>query len=405
MLFLAGLGCSAPSVELTGGELTEPPADPCPAGECLIDPPEDEVRQGWATVAIDPTGAAWMSYAVSDGPAVTGLFVTRSAAAGEPWSTPVQVPVAEPPNVGNTEKPALAVDGDRIALAYTGKGDTLRHAEANSLYVQIGTIGADGVPTFDAAIHVDHMMGDEMVLEQARVAFAPDGEIWVLWKRQRYGEEDWATWARESDGFTPVQLSDDLSHRHDCSPPDFRFGFSGEPLIGLRSNIDGWLQTMAVVGDRVTATASEVAQVSDDKWPYNDEVCPEDGPRLIELADGTLFAAWMAPSDIAWRLFSAWSTDGGATWTAPAFDHEGVDLGEKWVALAPRADGPFYTAVEGLDSTTRLLTRDAPGAPYTEELLLDGVGFPLFDVELASQGDRSVAIGMGDDRVLWLRDL
>lgn len=406
-VLLAGVGCTGDPVALPTDPGETPPI--CPDGDCVADPDGDEARIGWAQVAVDPDGVAWVLWARTDGAFVTGLFLARSEAPGEPLSAPIAVPIVEPPNVGSTEKPSLAVDGSRIAIAYTGSG-ALRHGDAHVVYVQLAS---RDTLVFDEPLQVDSLVGgapftpadpSELVIEQARVAFAPSGELWAMWKRQVYGTSDWATWGRESTGFTPTELEPALSHRHDCSPPDFRFGFSGEPLFGLRSNIDGWLQTMAVITDG-DGQATSVTQVSNDTWRYNTEVCPEDGPRLVELADGTLFTAWMAPSGIAWQLFSAWSTDGGASWTPPAEDHGGVELGEKWVAIAATADGPFWTTVEGLDGRTRALLRDAPGATPAEHWMVGGDGSDLSDVEVAHDGGRTAAVGIGDGRVIWLVDL
>lgn len=385
---------------------------PCAEGDgsCIADPATDEIRNGWATVATDPDGGAWVTFARTNGPYVEALMLARSPGPGLPLSAPIEVPVAEPPNVGTTEKPAIAVTGDRIAVAYTGDG-VLRHGDAQVLYVQTGTIPAGSTDAaavvWNEPLVVDTLVGvdDDFVVEQARVAFTAEGDLWVLWKRQDYGVSDFATWARESDGFAPLPVSTELSTLHDCSPPDFRFGFSGEALVGLRSNIDGWLQTVAALGNPASGKDTEITQVSDDNWRYNSEICPEDGPRLVELVDGTLFAAWMAPSDIAWRLFSSWSTDRGLTWTAPAFDHGGVDLGETWVSVAASASGGFYTSVESLSRTTRLLTRTRPEDAPLDVTLVGGDGSYLYDVELASAGARSVALGMGDERVLWLLEL
>ena len=415
LLTVLATACTpAPPVVLT----TPHPTTPCDAAACVPDPPGDEVRHGWANVAVDPEGGAWMLYARADERDIVGLYLARSPAPGAPLDAPIAVAVAEPPNVGSTEKPSIAVDGDRIAIAYTGLGPQ-RHGDARALYVQIGTWDAEtGQVAFDPAQIVDRVVGGEAaaaasdaerVLEQARVAIAPSGEIWALWKRQIYGTEDRVYWAREDEGFAPREVSAQLSREHDCSPPDFRFGGSGRPLVGLRSNVGGWLQTVAVVGapsiDGGDDGIEALVQVSDDQWPYNDLFCPTDGPRLEELADGTLFAAWMAPSGDAWRLFSSWSIDAGRTWTPPGFDHDGVEGGETWVAVAATADGPFHTSVEGLDRRTRVLTRSAPGEVGTERWLTGGTGSPLSEVEIASRGARSVAVGMDEDRVLWLTDL
>ena len=323
----------------------------------MVDPEGDEARIGWVNVAVDPDGGAWVLWVRTDGAFVTGMFVARSPGPGEPlerrsrcrspsrrrsgaprsrgWpSTAIGSPSRTPaPGSSGTATPRPP--GSRWAPATRGRG-------AFDPAIQVDSL-VDGAPFTDADPRT-------LVVEQARVAFAPDGELWALWKRQilrRVGLGDDCPRVRRVHA---DRARSHVVHRHDCSPPDFRFGSSGEPLVGLRSNLDGWLQTMAVVIDGGVVRSR---QVSDDEWRYNTEICPEDGPRLVELADGTLFAAWMAPSGIAWQLFSAWSTDGGASFTAPSEDHGGVELGERWVAVTATDEGPFFTAVESLDRRTR----------------------------------------------------
>jgi hypothetical protein len=385
----------------------DPTTTACTTGTCIDDPAGEDVRNGWVNVAVDPTGGAWVIYAQADGPDVTDVYLARSPAPGAPLSEPVPVPVAEPPSVGATEKPSLAVDGERIAVTYTGRGP-YRHGDASVLYAQVGGWDESGA-VFEAPRIVDRVDPErdppDLVFEQARAALSPSGELWLLWKRQRYGVEDQVYRAREAEDFAPLPLSDALPTNHDCSPPDLRFGYSGSLRVALRGNVGGWLQTLAVAVDPADGSA-EVVQVSSDAWAYDPDICPEDGPRIAELADGTVYAAWMAPFDGTWRLLSAWSADGGRTFGPPGLDHEGdVGLGQTWVAVAPTEAGPFHTAVEGLDRRTRVLTRDSPNAAALERWLVGADGSDLVDVEVASGHGRSVAVGIGEDRVLWLIDL
>ncbi|MEZ4235026.1 MAG: sialidase family protein [Myxococcota bacterium] len=404
LLALLAAACSRPPVFITepGPPLS---TTACASGTCIDDPAGEDVRNGWVNVAIGPDGAAWVVWAQADGPDVTGVWLARSPSPGAPLSEPVAVPVAVPPSVGTTEKPAIAVDAEGIALAYTGLAPE-RHGDARALYLQRGVPEGDAV-AFSSARVIDRVLPDDppdLVMEQARVATAPDGELWLLWKRQIYGEQDHVWVARGDEDFAPRLLSAELPTEHDCSPPDLRFGYGGELLVAVRGNIDGWLQTLAVRVDPATGAAT-VRQISDDDWHYDPDVCPEDGPRIAELADGTLYAAWMAPAEGTWRLFSATSADGEA-WSTPGIDHAGdVGLGETWVAVAPTEAGPFYTAVEGLDQRTRLLVRDAPGDPAEEAWLVADDGSDVVDVEIASSGGRTVAVGVGEGRVLWLIDL
>lgn len=380
---------------------TEEPAmpDACLGAPCIVDPEPDEIRLGWAEVAVADDGSAWMSWTENDGASATGLFVARSAAPGTPFGAPVRVPVAELPLVDTTETPSLAVWGDRIALAYTGLG-AARHGDAHAAYVQLGT-WSDDAATFDPAVQIDTSDETLFVLEMARVAFAPDGEAWVVWKRQQYGIADQSTFGRESQGFAALPVdAEGLTLRHDCSPPEFAFGADG-PLLTVRSNVDGMLETMVVGG---TLDGFGVAvQVSDDGWPYDPAVCPTDGPRSVALPDGTRVASWIAPNAETWRLRTSVSADGVA-WSEPVVEVL-TTFGENWVALAAGPDGRLYTAIEELDGRATLRTQDAPMGPADERRLLTPTGYDLEGIELAAGPGRAVAVGVDDDRFLWMLDL
>jgi hypothetical protein len=393
---LAGLlvGCSGP----LGLDDDDTDVD----GGTVPDPPGASVRIGWPQVAVAPDGAAWVSWVEIDGPIVTGLFVARSPAPGAPLEPAFEVPVAEPPFVGSTEKPSLAVTDGRIAFAYTGFGP-LRHGDAHGAYVQMGTISSDGQVAFEPAILVDSFPEANFVLEHARVAFDAEGELWALWKRQVYGLSDLSVWARESEGFAAVEVSEALSTTHDCSPPHFTFGPSGRARLAVRSNLAGFLETVLVSSDS-GASAPEVVQVSDDTWPYSTQICPDHGPRVAEGPDGLVVAAWVAPlGDETVALKSAWSYDGGETFTAPALDHEPLGIAEAWVSLAATADGRTWMGVQTTSRETSLLVRTEPAGIPTIELLQTPDGeTKLTSSEAASLGDRTVFVAEAEAGGLYL---
>lgn len=354
-------------------------------------------------VAIDEDGVAWVSWVEAEGLEAQSLWIARSVAPGAPLEGAVQVPTIEPPIVGTSEKPSLAVGSGRVAFAYTGRG-LLRHGDAHSIYVQLGSIEG-GVPTFEPARTVEHSTDGRWVMEQAQAVLV-EGEVWLLYKRQIYGVRDVATTARERDDFAPVEVSEALSQRHDCSPPDLHVGIDNAVFASLRSNLSGWLETVVLTADPTgDGIYGPPIQVSDDHWRYSDAVCPDDGPRLTQLADGTLAALWVAPAGDTWRSFRSTSIDGGASWSEPAFDHEEIGLGERWPTITALEDGRLITTVELLEGGTRRFVRaSVDAAPQADELLAPD-GTELQRVEIATRGDRTVALGQGEHGQLWLIEL
>jgi hypothetical protein len=380
------------------GEDPPPPAEVSCA--CIPAPESSGIRHGWASLAVGEDAAAWILYAQSEGPQVTGLFLARSPRPGAPLEPVGSVPIPTEPNVGTTEKPSLALHGDQLAIAFSGSAPH-RHGDAEALWLLRATLQPDGALLWEEPVVLDELVGQEFVVEHARVTFTHEGELWALWKRQRYGELDLAFWAREQDGWTPTRVSEELSTEHDCSPPDFHTGRSGDLLLALRSNVGGWLDTFVVRADPDDHDSVLPLQVSHDDWRYQADVCPEDGPRLVELSDGRLHAAWLAPNDFAWALRSAWWD--GTRWGEPVQDHAEIGLGERWVALVADDRGGVYTAVEDLTGDTRILYRDQPGEPQSDRRLLGGEEQQLIEVELAHGGGRTVALGKGED--LWLVEI
>jgi hypothetical protein len=272
--------------------------------------------------------------------------------------------------------------------------------------VQVGTITPEGGATFEPAILVVAVGELDHVLEHAKVAFDADGEAWVMWKRQLYGVSDISMWGRESEGFAPVELSQGLSTVHDCSPPHFTFGPSGRARIAVRNNVDGLLQTVLVSGDPAELAPPEVLQVSDDHWQYSAQVCPEHGPRVAEGPDGLVLSAWIAPvgqSTVAVK--TAWSDDGGETFTAPALDHEALGIADAWVSLAASADGRTFVGTQTAERETWLLTRTTfQGEPTVELLETPDGETELTSSEASSVGDRTVFLAQAGSGGLYLFD-
>ncbi|MCB9683574.1 MAG: hypothetical protein H6735_00875 [Alphaproteobacteria bacterium] len=384
------LACSPPPVALE-----VPDDEGCGAG-CVEAPEDPDQRLGFQRLAADDSGV-WLTFGLADRDHLTRLWVHRLGADGA-LGPATEVPTTGTVFAGATERPALALGDGVLGIAFTSV-DPYRHGDARSVWLTEGVPDGSGV-TFHEPALVDVIEpsdlpsapeGAELVVEHASLAYEAD-EPWVLWKRQVWGTTDQVVWARRDDGFVVRPVSEELPIAHDCSPPDFRMGPDG-PLLAVRIHVGRTLQTAVATGGE--PGFDEVRQVSDDRYLYSGEICPEDGPRILRRADGALVAGWIAPaSDEAPRLHLAISEDDGATWSAPWVDAGGPVFGQRWLAMAEDLDGTLLVAVESVDRSTELLT-DPVGAGHRQPLAVDGT--ELHQVELVTGPDGVVAVGLDRD--------
>ncbi|MCA9492576.1 MAG: exo-alpha-sialidase [Myxococcales bacterium] len=382
------LACAPPPVEL------EPPGTEGCGADCVEAPDDPDQRLGFQRLAADASGV-WLTFGLADRDHLTNLWVHRLGADGE-LGPGTEVPTTGTVFAGATERPALALGEGVLGVAFTSV-DPYRHGDARSVWLTEGVPDGSRV-TFDEPALIDVIEpedvpeapeGAQLVVEHASLAYEVN-EPWLLWKRQVWGTTDQVVWARQDEGYVVRPVSEELPIAHDCSPPDFRMGPEG-PLLAVRVHTGRTLQTAVATGDDF----QEVRQISNDPYPYSGEICPEDGPRILVRADGSLVAGWIAPaSDAAPRLHLATSDDGGATWTAPWVDADGPTFGQRWLAMTEDLDGRLVVAAEGVDRRTELLT-DPAGAGEREPLLVDGAS--LRNVELATGPDGVVAVGIDPD--------
>lgn len=397
--FLWIVGCGPQPVDLSRQlPPEESVAAPCAAEPCVA-PVGSDGRLGFHRVVVDEAGVAWVSWVETEDLRPTGFWVAASPAPGAPLEAPTAVPIEEAPILGGPEKPSLDVFDGRIALAHTGIG-TRRHGDAVAVYVIEGVV--DGTQaTFDAPTLIDITNVEGWVAEHAMVSLGPDTD-WLLYKRQVYGSRDIPTFARSSTDFEPEMVSDGLSRSHECSPPQLARGADGSMMLALRSNIEGTLHTVVLTqeGDGFGLPV----QVSQTGWPYSPLVCPPDGPRITQHPDGTLLTTWVAPFEDTLRTFLGWSTDDGLTWTV-GVDHDAVGFSETWPTVTARPDGSVITTVAVPGGDTWRFTRSSIGDAPESEVVQTPDGQPLAQVEVATGGGRTVALGRGPQGLLWLVEL
>lgn len=123
---------------------------------------------------------------------------------------------------------------------------------------------------------------------------------------------------------------------------------------------------------------TEPAHVADDKWHYPG--CPVNGPSLSTSGD-TVAIAWFTAPEQQPKTFVAFSTDAGATWSAPIRVDDGKPLGRVDIELL--ADGSalvsWLEATERAEVRARRVGRDGkvdPSWVVTETSEARASGFP-----------------------------
>lgn len=357
---------------------------------------------GWQRLAGSDVGSLWMSWVHVDATGARKLWVGQMDAASGSWRGQWPVPTAAAPTVGSSEKPAFAVHNGRVLLAYTGAG-LLRHGDATAAYVQMATIDDSGLRA-DPPILVDDTSGGAYVLEHIQATFTSSGEPWVVWKTERFGEEDQWFSAIVRDTIHPVEIAVLPSNAHECSPPGFGVTASGVAHLALRSQVDGFRETFVVSGS--DGAFEQAHRVSDDQWPYSPLFCPTDGPRLGAHDDDRALVGWVAP-DANERPTVRWSPGHleEAGWATPSPMPMPEGLGERWPTVVPTSDGGWWTSVERLEQRTDWQTRDSAGNVLSSGNVLSPDGEPLLAIEPLAVGDRVFVAGQTTAGRLWFVEM
>lgn len=154
-------------------------------------PNPDGRTQGDDAVRFSRDGVALWSYISFRGlrehrprSAASGIFVNRSEDGGESWSPPVEVVDHRNTTAPFEDKPTLAVDGERVYLAWTrfsryGSADP---RETSDIYF---SLSEDGGRSFAMPVRVSDEAGDasdsDGTLEGAVPAVGNDGEVYLVW--------------------------------------------------------------------------------------------------------------------------------------------------------------------------------------------------------------------------------
>jgi hypothetical protein len=346
----------------------------------------------------------------------------------------------EPPQLGppieiaaaGATHPTVAIDGERGIhyVAWVGTQDS-----TPNVYI---TRSSDGT-TFDTPVRVNDIPGDAAPHEQApaQVAVAPNGEVYVVWQNNEHVEGRRFPYsdlrlARSVDGgrtFEPaITVNDDVT----LGPSSHTF----HNMIVARNGtlyvswIDGRARaaaerTLPAGTPADEAAASGHAGHATENLPPQEirlawstdggrsfgpstivaqDPCPCCRTSLAVTDDGSILLGWRGIFAGSIRdIVIARSTDGGATFGAPARVHtDGWQIDgcpHAGPSIATGEDGlvhvAWYTGAEGKPGVFHAVSADG-GVTFGEaQPLLAGDWVPISRVHLAPAGNR--VLGVWDD--------
>ena len=344
--------------------------DPAPGAEVLA----GDVVAGGVDLAIDDSGTAWISWVADD-----EVFVARSD--GGSFTPGKSIGVGDrTPSVGTARRPRLAVDDERIAVAFS---DGVTPDAEIWLYVADKT-------TLDFSGQLLAETGRHDTLDQPTLAF-DGGEIHVAWK---FGlDHDYGiAIGRESDNYTPVEVYGFPGQPCECCPHELTMVDSDVVLVQRGNELDLREIYLGFVDD---AGQAEVHRVSQNDWLVAG--CPYDGPSTTRTDSGRWLATWIDATLGDARAWVSASDDGGVTWGAGLVVLPDGDRSQAWPNLTSNGDDVWLT-VEEIWLRTRLFHSGDGGMSFEEQTMDEDI----VDTQLASGGGRAGMIGLDrDDHLVW----
>ena len=148
---------------------------------------------------------------------------------------------------------------------------------------------------------------------------------------------------------------------------------------------------MQLVGS--PASASDFtwsAAVHQDWWDMN--VCPQQGPRLGELSDGTLLYAGSDMQTGTQEAYLATSTDGGATWSAKVPMTSNV-ADPRSPQIAVDAEDRIWSIITNVQESILVMSEDG-GQSWLEPMTLQSPDGALAGSVVRSVGGQTLVAGI-----------
>jgi hypothetical protein len=263
------------------------------------------------TFAAD--GTLWIVARTSD-----RVFVASSKDRGKSFAEPVAVtPEPLALDSGPDSRPKIIVDRKgRVIVAFA-----VRDKKFNGRVFVSGS--SDIGKTFSAPAPIT---ASEESQRFETLALDSDGRVFAAWvdKRNRIPAPEKGEAARGA--ALAFAWSDDhgahfsdavIAQENTCECCRIAIGFAGpgRPVVVFRNIFDGSVRDHAMVTFVDRDTPGPLRRVSDDDWAI--ESCPHHGPSLAVAKDGTTHVAWFTKGRARQGLFTAHSSDAGASFSEP----------------------------------------------------------------------------------------
>lgn len=271
---------------------------PIPEGWVRVDL-DGGAQEASVDASIGDDGTLWVSWM----DASDRVLVGRSRDGGNTWDTPVVVPaIGEGPLLAMGRQPYVHAGPDAVWVTWT-----------TSTVPDVKLYRSELDPVSFVEVPID--VGVVDFVDYAKVATTPTGEAWVTWIAYD-GAALWPTLARESTGFTPAEAGNFPDLPCECCRNDVFATDSGAMILMFRGNNGMNRDIWSLRAAPGTSDFGASVQVSHTNWMS--VVCPMQGPRVAQLGDGTLIAAWTDPTAGPWQVWTARSANDGQTWSGDA---------------------------------------------------------------------------------------
>jgi len=371
----------------TGGSLSGGGGIANPAAWVQVDDGTTNPEAWVVDMAIGPDGAVYVLWLDND---TNDIMVARSTDNGQSFEPAAVVDdeTIDPLILWNNQ-PYVIADDTRVVVVYP---ETPPEGARPKSYIAQAQVGAATL-SFAERVQVGATSDPKKGFGYARAAYGLTGEVWIGFDAEiKYSQTNWGHemgFARESDGYLyhAVSIGDDPC---DCCRSDLFISSTGDRFMGYRAKTSQGRQMQVVGSPAAASDFTWSAAVHQDWWDMN--VCPQQGPRLDELSDGTLLFAGSDMQTGTQEAYLATSTDGGTTWSAKVPMTSGV-ADPRSPQIAVDEEDRIWATITNVQESILVISEDG-GQTWLEPMTLASPDGALAGSVVRSVGGQTLVAGV-----------